>query len=67
MTHSDLCEARLRDVYRLAKWLGLEYERREDEPATDYRKRLIIQVALRTRRRMLVEPELVAAQGDVVE
>jgi hypothetical protein len=51
----------------MAKWLGLEYERRTGESATDYRHRLIIDVALATRRRMLVEPELVAAARDVVE
>lgn len=54
MTHSDLCEARLRDVHRLARWMGLEHERREEESAGDYRRRLIVAVALATQRKMLV-------------
>ena len=67
MTYSDLREARIRDVHRLARWLGLEYERRTGESAEHYRARLIVSVALATKRKMLVEPELMAATKDVVE
>lgn len=55
MTHSDLCESSTRDVARLARWMRLEHERRESEPFPAYRRRLIVIVALATKRKMLVE------------
>jgi hypothetical protein len=56
VTHSQLRESSTADVVRLAKWLGLEYGRRENEPFPVYRRRVILTVWAATKRGMWVEP-----------
>jgi len=56
VTYSQLCEAPIRDVHRLGKWLGVDVARREGEPAGEYIRRLRVAVWMAVRRKMLVGP-----------
>jgi hypothetical protein len=55
LTSTQLKGARVRDVYRLAKWLGLEADKRPDESVKNYYRRLFVSVLQATGRPMWSE------------
>lgn len=53
MNAGKLRQARVRDVHRLAKWLGIDADRKSSETVDEYHVRLVTSVAAQTRPTML--------------